>query len=443
MAAEVRTLEQRTMAKISWRLMPLAVAAYFVAYIDRTNIGFAALTMNRDLGLTATMYGRATGIFFWGYMLFEIPSNLLLHRIGARIWIARIMVAWATVLCATALVRGAVGLEAMRFLLGVAESGFFPGMILYFTYWFPSGYRARALAMLCLAMPASNAVGAAVTGPILALNGWLGIAGWKWIFLLEASPAFLLAFFVRRFLTDRPAQAAWLQPDEREWLEGRLREEGRVAAVAGPDTVWRSLVDRRVLILAGIYFVNNMVSYSTSFFLPQLVKALGLSNSATGFFTFIPFAVATVAMPLWGWSSDRRRERRWHFALAILACGCGFCALAFTTGLFWSLVWMSLAASGLFATKSPFWALPSLFLQGREAAAGIALVNSIGNLGGSAGPYVFGWLKDATGSYHSGLYFLGACTVVAAAATIALLRPSGAPPPCPLPPSPIPESSPS
>ena len=443
MAAAVRTLEQRTMAKISWRLMPLAVAAYFVAYIDRTNIGFAALTMNRDLGLTATMYGRATGIFFWGYLLFEIPSNLLLHRIGARTWIARIMVAWASVLCATALVRGPAGLQVMRFLLGVAESGFFPGMILYFTYWFPSAYRARALAVLCLAMPASNAVGAAVTGPILSLNGWLGLAGWKWIFILEASPAFLLAFFVRRFLTDRPSQAAWLGADEREWLEGRLGEEGKAAAVHGPGTVWRSLVDRRVLILAGIYFVNNMVSYSTSFFLPQLVKALGLSNSATGFFTFIPFAVATLVMPLWGWSSDRRRERRWHFALGILACGAGFCALAFTTGLFWSLVWMSLAASGLFATKSPFWALPSLFLQGREAAAGIALVNSIGNLGGSAGPYVFGWLKDATGNYHSGFYFLGACTVVAAAATILLLRPNAPSPPCPLPSSPIPESSPS
>jgi ACS family tartrate transporter-like MFS transporter len=441
MGTAVRTLEQRTMGKISRRLMPLAIAAYFVAYIDRTNIGFAALTMNRDLGLTATMFGRATGIFFWGYFLFEIPSNLILHRIGARIWIARIMVAWAAVLCATAFVGGPAELRIMRFFLGVAESGFFPGMILYFTYWFPSAYRARALAMLCLAMPASNAVGAVVSGPILGLDGWLGLSGWRWIFILEALPAFLLAYFVRRFLTDRPGQAAWLEAGEREWLEGRLQAEGRVAAASGPATVWRALVDRRVLILAGIYFVNNMVSYSTSFFLPQLVKALGLSNLATGFVTFIPFAVATVAMLFWGWSSDRCSERRWHFALAFIACGLGFCALAVTANFFWSLVWMSVAASGLFATKSPFWALPSIFLQGREAAAGIALVNSIGNLGGSAGPSVFGWLKDATGNYHAGLYFIGACAFIAAGATILLLRPTTSPPSCPLPPSPIPESS--
>jgi ACS family tartrate transporter-like MFS transporter len=441
MGAAVRTFEQRTMAKVSRRLMPLAVAAYFVAYIDRTNIGVAALTMNRDLGLTATMFGRATGIFFWGYFLFEIPSNLILHRIGARTWIARIMVAWATALCATAFVRGPLGLEVMRFLLGVAESGFFPGMILYFTYWFPSAYRARALAMLCLAMPASNAIGAAVSGPILGLDGWLGLAGWRWIFILEALPAFVLAYAVRRSLTDRPAQAAWLEPGERQWLEDSLEAEGRVAAAAGPATVWRVLVDRRVLILAGIYFVNNMVSYSISFFLPQLVKALGLTNLATGFVTFIPFAVATAAMLLWGWSSDRHRERRWHFALAFLACGLGFCALAATAGFFWSLVWMSVAASGLFATKSPFWALPSVFLQGREAAAGIALVNSIGNLGGSAGPYVFGWAKDVTGSYHAGMYFLAGCAFVASVATVLLLRPPAPLPPCPLPLSPFPESS--
>jgi ACS family tartrate transporter-like MFS transporter len=290
--------------------LPLIIVIYFVAYIDRTNVGFAALTMNKDLGLSAYVFGWGAGIFFLGYFLFEVPSNVILEKVGARVWIARIMITWGIVSGAMALVQGPVSFIVMRFLLGVAEAGFFPGMILYFTYWFPKAYRARVISALFIAVPGSNALAAVFSGAILDMDGILGLAGWQWMFIVEAVPAVLLAFVVLAMMTDRPALAAWLAPEEREWLETRLQDERRRIESAGHLSLARALMDRRVLALSAIYLTIVTATYGITFFLPQIVKGIGLSNVMTGLVTAIPYTVGTIGMLLWGASSDRRDERR-------------------------------------------------------------------------------------------------------------------------------------
>jgi MFS transporter, ACS family, tartrate transporter len=285
MASAPSAVETRTIRKASWRLLPLIVVAYLVAYIDRTNVAFASLTMNKDIGLSSKAYGLGAGIFFIGYFLFEVPSNVILHKIGARRWIARIMVTWAIVSALMAVVKGPTSFLTMRFLLGVAEAGFFPGMILYFTYWFPSAYRARVVSTLFLAVPISNAAASIMSGAILSsMNGVLGLRGWQWVFIIEAVPAFLLAIGVLKLLTDRPEVADWLAPDEREWLTGRMAEEQRRIAGTGKHmTLPRALTDKRVLALCMMYFATVTANYGLSFFLPQIVKGLGHSTLATTF----------------------------------------------------------------------------------------------------------------------------------------------------------------
>src|SRR5262249_18980130 len=275
------TLEQRTIRKVSWRLLPLIIVIYFVAYIDRTNVSFAALTINKDLGLSAYVFGLGAGIFFLGYFLFEVPSNVILEKTGARIWIARIMVTWGLVSGAMAFATGPASFLTLRFLLGVAEAGFFPGMILYFTYWFPKAYRARVISALFIAVPGSNALAAVISGAILERDGLLGLAGWQWMFIVEAIPAVLLAVAVLALMTDRPAVASWLAPEEREWLETRLQEERRRIESAGHLSLTRALTDRRVLALSAIYFTIVTATYGITFFLPQIVKGIGLSNVMT------------------------------------------------------------------------------------------------------------------------------------------------------------------
>jgi MFS transporter, ACS family, tartrate transporter len=292
----VLTLEQRTIRKVSWRLLPLIVVIYFVAYIDRTNVSFAALTMNTDLGLSAYVFGWGAGIFFLGYFLFEVPSNVILEKTGARVWIARIMVTWGIVSGAMAFVEGPMSFVTMRFLLGVAEAGFFPGMILYFTYWFPKSYRARVISALFIAVPGSNALASIISGAILEMDGLLGLAGWQWMFILEAIPAVLLAFAVLVLMTDRPALATWLAPEEREWLETRLQDERRRIESAGHLSLARALMDRRVLALSAIYFTIVTATYGITFFLPQIVKGIGLSNVMTGLVTAIPYTVGTMQL---------------------------------------------------------------------------------------------------------------------------------------------------
>jgi ACS family tartrate transporter-like MFS transporter len=418
-----RTIEQRTVAKVSWRLLPLIVIIYFVAYMDRTNVGFAAISMNKDLGFSAYVYGWGAGIFFLGYFLFEVPSNVILEKTGARVWIARIMITWGLVAAAMAWTAGPVSFLALRFLLGVAEAGFFPGMILYFTYWFPSKYRARVIGALFLAVPGSNAVTATVSGAILQLDGVLGLKGWQWLFILEAVPAVLLAFAVLALMTDRPAKAAWLAPDERDWLEQTLAAERRAIARQHSElTLWQALTEPRVLALSAIYFTVVTATYGITFFMPLIIKALGQSDFVTGLVTAIPYTIGTVGMILWSFSSDRRNERRMHFAVACVVATIGLIGAGMFNGTWLAVGAMSVAAVGLYGSKPAFWPLPSTFLSGTAAAGGIALINSIGNLGGFVGPYAVGWIKDSTGSYEMGLYFLAACALASAIIAFLTLR---------------------
>ena len=417
-------IEKRTVGKVAWRILPLIVVIYFVAYMDRTNVGFASFGLNRQFGFSATLYGWGAGIFFLGYVIFEVPSNILLERNGARLWIARIMVTWGLVAGSMAFITGPVSFLVMRFLLGVAEAGFVPGMILYFTYWFPRRYRARVVAALFLAVPGSNALTAVISGALLQLDGALGLYGWQWLFVLEAVPSICLAFAVLALMTDRPARAAWLAPDERIWLEDTLEAERRsTVGRHGHFTLRQALTDRRVLALASIYFFIGTATYGITFFLPPILKGLKLTDWETGLATAVPYVVGTVGMVAWSWSSDRRDERRWHFVVAGLIAVLGLVTAGPMLGSLWALTAMSVAAIGLYGTKPAFWAMPGEFLSGPAAAGGIALINAIGNLGGFVGPYVLGWLKDATGTYEAGLYFLAACACASATITLLAVRP--------------------
>jgi CIC family chloride channel protein len=405
-----RSLEQRTIAKISRRLLPLIVGIYFVAYIDRTNVGFAALEMNKSLGFSDYIYGWAAGIFFIGYFFFEVPSNIILVRTGARVWIARIMVTWGIISGMMALVTGPKSFLLLRFILGVAEAGFFPGILLYFTFWFPAAYRARVIAVLFMAVPGSNAIGAAMSGAILGLDGVLNLAGWQWIFIIEAVPAILLAAAVLILLPDGPSAAKWLAPDEKEFLEEQLAAERAVVQEKRRAlTVGEALTDRRVLVLAAIYLTVVTATYGITFFLPQIIKSLGLSNVATGLVTAIPYVVGTLGMMLWGWSSDRQVERRWHYVIACALAGAGLVAAGWLHSPVAAIMALSVAAIGLYGAKPVFWPLPSMFLSGEAAAAGLAMINSMGNLGGFIGPYVVGWIATDTDSFGRSLFFLAAC----------------------------------
>jgi ACS family tartrate transporter-like MFS transporter len=413
------SLERSAIRRISWRLLPLIVVIYFVAYIDRSNVGFAALGMNKDLGFSAYLYGWGAGIFFLGYFIFEVPSNLVLERVGARRWIARIMITWGLVSGAMAFVQGPISFLTIRFLLGVAEAGFFPGVLLYFTYWFPAEYRARVVSAIFIAAPASNAVSATLSGAILeTMNGVWGLAGWKWMFILESAPAVLLAPVVLKVLTDKPALATWMPADERAWLDQRLGEERARIEDRKKLTLREALTDRRVLLLSMVYLTIVTATYGITFFLPLIVKSHGFSNMDTGLITAVPYVVGVAGLIFWSRSSDLSNERRWHYIVGALIAAVGFVGVGLGISPVLSLISMSVAAVGLYGCKPPLWAVPSQFLSGTAAAGGIALMNSIGNLGGFLGPYIVGWIRESTQSYEAGLYFLAACA--AASAVIAL-----------------------
>ncbi|WP_407525440.1 MFS transporter [Methylobacterium oryzisoli] len=410
-------LEARTIRKVAWRLLPLIVVIYLVAYIDRTNVSFAATGgMSQALGLTAKDFGFGAGIFFLGYFLFEVPSNLFLEKTGARRWIARIMISWGLVAGAMAFVGGPTSFVVMRFLLGVAEAGFFPGVILYFTYWFPKSYRSRVLASLYVAVPVANAVTAALSGLLLGLDGWLGLAGWQWLFLIEAAPAVLLAFVVLRYLTDTPAAADWLAPDEKAWLCAAIERERQdlLRREQGHMTLRRAFTDLRVLSLALMYFTIVTATYGITFFLPQIVKGIGGSNLQVGLISAAPYIVGTVGLLAWSWSSDRMRERKWHYIVACLLGAGGLAAAGLYGSTLMAVVAIAVATIGLYGCKPAFWTMPSEFLTGTAAAGGIAMINSVGNLGGFVGPFAVGWIKDATGGFGAALGFLTACAVLSA-----------------------------
>ncbi len=403
---DTSAIERRTISKVSWRLLPLIVVAYCVAYIDRSNVAFAALTMNKDLGLSSYIYGLGAGIFFIGYFVFEIPSNVILERVGARLWIARIMVTWGIISAGAALVTGPNSFLLARFLLGAAEAGFFPGVILYFTYWYPARYRGRVISTLFLAQPIANGLASSVSGAILEMDGLLGVKGWQWVFILEALPAIILSIVVLKVMTDRPSVASWLDADEKTWLESELEAERQKINSAGKLSLWRALADPRVLVLSLIYFTSTTANYGIVFFLPQIVKGLGLSNLETGFVAAVPYIIGMVGLLLWGWSSDRSEERRWHLIVAIALGSAGLILAGWFGSSYAGLAGITLAVIGLYGSRTAFWPLPSLFLTGTAAAGGIALINAVGNLGGYLGPFAVGWIKDSTNSFEMGLYFL-------------------------------------
>jgi D-galactonate transporter len=412
-------LERSTIARVSARLVPFLVVCYFVAYLDRVNVSFAALTMNRDLGLSASQYGFGAGIFFIAYFLFEVPSNLLLERFGARKWIARIMFTWGVISGAMAFVGGPTSFYVLRALLGVAESGFFPGIIFYLTLWFPAVYRARIIGYFMAAIPLSTVLGAPVSGLLLGLDGVLGMKGWQWLFILEAAPSLVLSGFVLFYLTDRPSDATWLQPDQRAWLVRRLETEHAQRTTKHDFSVAQALMNPKVLALSVVYFGAVATNYGLSFFLPQIVKAFGLTNFQTGLVSALPYAVGLMSIVWWGHRSDRMRERRYHAAFPLAVAAAGIAASTLFENPVLKMLALSIAGFGIFGNLPVFWTLPTAFLSGAAAAGGIALINSIGNLAGFAGPYAMGAIKDLTGGYGAGLLCLSAAGLVAM--TIVLL----------------------
>jgi MFS transporter, ACS family, tartrate transporter len=414
-------LETRTMSKVAWRLVPFLMLCYFIAYLDRVNIGFAGASMRQDLGLTAAVFGGASGIFFIAYFFFEVPSNMALDRFGARVWIARIMLTWGLVAGAQAFVTGGYSLYFVRLLLGVAEAGFFPGIIFFLTLWFPSAYRARIIGLFMFAIPISTVIGAPISGLILGLDGFEGLHGWQWMFLIEAVPALLMSLFVLYYLTDRPRHATWLAPEESRWLQDRLDAERATREREGAASWLKSMLDPRVIALGLVYNGANIPQYGLSFFLPQIVKAFGgLNNFEVGLVTALPYAVGAVGMILWSRHSDATGERTWHTVIPLLAIVVGLMLAAFTSDPTLKMAFICVVGFGFFAVLPVFWTLPTSFLSGAGAAAGIAAVNSIGNLGGYFGPQVFGWLKDSTGSEFAGMAFLAVCALIGAGIALAL-----------------------
>ncbi|MFO1129057.1 MAG: MFS transporter [Rhodospirillales bacterium] len=391
---------------------------YFVAYIDRVNIGFAALTMNKDLGFSSSVFGFGAGIFFVGYFLFEVPSNLVLEKVGARLWIARVMITWGLISGGMAFVQGETSFYVLRFLLGAAEAGFFPGIILYLSYWFPARHRAGVTAFFMAAAPISTALGSPVSAALLQMHGVMGFAGWQWLFIIEAIPALLLGIAVLIYMTDRPEKAKWLADDERAWLVDEMNAERAGKAAYASHSMWRGLADLRVLALALIYFGTSAGLYTLGIWAPQIIQQLGVSSMTVGLLNMIPPTVSVIAMVFWARHSDRSGERTWHVVGPCLLAAAGLAFAGNAVGVAMVVLALTIVNIGISSAKPPLWSMPTLFLSGSAAAAGIATINSIGNLGGFAGPFVIGWIKDLTGSFTGGLYFVAGLLVLSAVLTL-------------------------
>jgi ACS family tartrate transporter-like MFS transporter len=405
-------LAARAIRRVRARLIPFLALLYFVAYLDRVNVGFAALQMNAAIGLSALDYGRGAGIFFLGYFLFEVPSNLILARVGARIWIARIAIVWGFVSMAMMFAVGPRSFNALRFLLGAAEAGFFPGIVFYFTYWFPARERARALAQFSTASMAAGIVGAPLSGLLLSMRGVGGLDGWQWLFLIEGIPAVVLGVVAFKYLDDGPERARWLPDDEKAWLVGELQRERAQSPKPHASSVRVGLMDPGVWRLALVLFLIVTSGYGFSFFLPQIVRRLsGGSDFAVGLWTAVPFLVAAVGMITVAAHSDRTGERRWHVAASAATAATGLACSSLTDSPVLSLAALALAAIGLYSATPPFWSLPTAFLRGDGAAAGIGLINSVGNLGGFVGPFVMGWMQNVSGDFRVGLRVLATSAV--------------------------------
>jgi MFS transporter, ACS family, tartrate transporter len=417
------SVESRTIRKLRIRIIPFIFVLYVIAFIDRINIGFAALTMNKELAITDQQFGFLSGIFFIGYFLFEIPSNLLLHKVGARIWIARILVSWGLVAALTGLVQSVHQLYVARFLLGVAEAGYFPGIILYLTYWFPQREQARAVALLLTGLPVTSILGAPISGLILDHAHWLGISSWRWLLILEGIPAIVSGFLTYLLLPNRPDEAKFLAMDEKEWISTELKREEQQKLGQRQYSVLQALTNGRVWFLTLIFFGLMIGSYTLYFWAPQLMKseASGYSNSVVGCLVMVPHLVGLATMIFVSRSSDHYMERRYHVAIPAITAGVALVLLGTTRSPFFSVALLSLLAIGVYSSLGPFWAMPNEFLTGFSAAAGIALINSIGNLGGFVGPYAIGAMSSRTGSLYRGLGLAGIPMLVSA--TLVLLLP--------------------
>ncbi len=420
------TLQAATLRRVTRRLVPFLFALYIANYLDRVNVSFAALQMNRDLGFSATAYGLGAGVFFLGYCLFQVPSNLMLQRVGARRWIGAIMIVWGAIASAMMLVRGVTSFYLLRFLLGAVEAGFFPGMILFLTYWFPAAERARAVARFMTAIPLSGLVGGPLSGWLLGWNGIAGLAGWQWLFLLEGLPSVLLGIIALSYLTDRPEQAIWLPPDGRAWLAGRLQLERQQGPERRRTSLRETFVNGVVWLLGLLYFLILVGLYGQGLWLPQLIKGSSrLSDLAVGVLSAAPALAAAVAMVAIAAHSDRTRERHGHVAIPLAAGALGFAlAAAALDSPLVATAALSLAAIGFTGALGPFWALPASFLSGTAAAAGIALINSLGNIAGFASPYVVGAVKDATGGFAGALMTFAILMLAGAALAWTLRRTS-------------------
>ncbi|MDR3533587.1 MAG: MFS transporter [Rhodopila sp.] len=417
-ATDDKVVEAVVMRRVFWRLMPFLLAAYLICYIDRVNVGFASLQMNKAVGIDPKTYGLGAGIFFIGYFILEVPSNLGLERFGASRWIARIMVSWGVLSGAFALVGGPTSFLVLRFLLGAAEAGFFPGVILYLTYWFPSEQRARIVGIFMVAIPVAGLTGSPISGAILGMDGTLGLGGWQWVFILEALPAVLMGLFSLVWLTDRPEHAQWLTPEQRTWLANKLATERKRTTKVKQLSVWKVMTNKYVLIMGLVYSGAAGASSAMAIWQPQVIKSFGLSNLQTGFLNAVPYAISAVLMVLWGRASDRSGERVWHNALPL-----GWMALALVATFWAQSLWtllplLTLVLAGTYASKGPFWALSSEWLAAPVAAAGLAQINALGNLSGFFCNYLIGWIKDETGSFPLAIMPIAA---LAAAGTIALL----------------------
>ncbi len=392
-------IEATTMRHVAWRIVPFLMVCYFISFVDRVNAGFAALEMNRDLHLSPAVFGLGGGLFFISYFIFEVPSNLAMERFGARRWIARIMVSWGVVAAAMALIVGPYTYYLLRLLLGAAEAGFFPGVMLYITYWFPSAYRARIIGWFMVAVPVSAFLGSPLSAALLGADGLLGLRGWQWMFIFEGAPAVLLGLLSLYLLDDRPSHAAWLAPARRDWLTARLAEENAAARPVSSQALWRVLANRRVLAMALVLAGSTANSSGIQLWSPQMFKAFGLTNMQTGLANALPFALASVIMIWWSRRSDRLSERVWHSILPLVLVAIGLAGSLWFRSLSGTMVVLCLAVTGIYACKGPVWAVATEWLAAGAAAAGLAQINALSNLAGFGTIYVVGVIAGATGSF--------------------------------------------
>jgi sugar phosphate permease len=415
------------MRRVTWRILPFLMLCYFVSFVDRVNVGFGALQMVKALHMSPTVFGFGGGVFFVSYFLFEVPSNLLLEKVGARLWIARIMITWGFLAAGTAFVVGARSFYAMRLLLGAAEAGFFPGVILYLTYWFPSEYRARIVGLFTVAIPVSSFLGSPISAALLGVDGWLGLRGWQWMFIIEGAPAILLGLFCLFVLSDKPSNAGWLNAEEKAWLNGRLQAEAGRSKRVGQISLWSVLWNKYVLVLSITLAGSTAVSSGLQIWQPQIIKSYGLTNMQTGLLNSIPFALASVIMVLWGQRSDRTGERVWHTALPLVVTALSLASALVFNSLLAIIVILCLAVIGIYAGKGPVWALSAEWLSAGTAAAGLAQMNAISNLAGFGTTYVVGKIKDVTGSYPLAILPLACLSAAGALAVLFIARgqPSG------------------